>query len=112
MRLALTAFTRRGYGLAHSLARALEEQGEEVTLALPVRLAQELGTASYECLTAWTGARFADCEGLLFVGACGIAVRAIAPWVRDEYCRPRRGQCGRGRGLGGPTPLRPCGRGQ
>ena len=60
MRLALTAFTRRGYGLAHSLARALEEQGEEVTLALPVRLAQELGTASYECLTAWTGARFAS----------------------------------------------------
>ena len=88
MRLALTAFTRRGYGLACSLARALEEQGEEVKLALPARLAQELGTASYERLADWTGARFADCEGLLFVGACGIAVRAIAPWVRDKYTDP------------------------
>ena len=55
MNIALTAFTRRGYGLACSLARALEEQGEEVKLALPARLAQELGTASYERLADWTG---------------------------------------------------------
>ncbi len=37
-----------------------------------------------EELTAWAGSCFRRGEPLLVVGACGIAVRAVAPFVRDK----------------------------
>ena len=37
-----------------------------------------------EPLQEWTGEAFADHQPILFVGACGIAVRAIAPFVQDK----------------------------
>ena len=52
------------------------------------RLAGTLAAPGYEGLSDWTGARFRDCRALLFVGACGIAVRAIAPWVQDKFTDP------------------------
>lgn len=88
MRLALTAFTARGLALAEGLAAALEAQGEDCVCAAPARLAQGTGLSAYGSLSAWTGERFADCGALIFVGASGIAVRAIAPWVRDKFTDP------------------------
>lgn len=35
-------------------------------------------------LQEWTGEAFADHQPILFVGACGIAIRAIAPFVQDK----------------------------
>lgn len=37
-----------------------------------------------ENLGKWTGCSFAEKKPILFIGACGIAVRAIAPFVRDK----------------------------
>ncbi len=88
MRVAITAFTRRGIELAQRLACALQEEGEQIHCAYPRRLASALGQPGYPALTAWAGERFGDCEALLFVGACGIAVRAVAPWVRDKRTDP------------------------
>ena len=55
------------------------------------RLSSELGLPAVEDLTAWTGARFADSEALIFLSATGIAVRAIAPHVRDKFTDPAVG---------------------
>lgn len=90
MKLALIAFTRRGAALARKLAQALEEDGLLCSLTLPARLAEELDLreASYENLRSWAGARFQDSGGLIFVGAAGIAVRAVAPYVRDKLTDP------------------------
>ena len=52
------------------------------------RLSSELGLPAVEDLTAWTGARFADSEAIVFLSATGIAVRAIAPHVRDKFTDP------------------------
>lgn len=88
MKIAVTAFTRRGYYLAGKLRSALTAEGESCTLALPARLADALDEKSYERVSQWARERFEDCDGLLFVGACGIAVRAIAPYVRDKWRDP------------------------
>lgn len=87
MNIALTAFTARGKALALSLAEALEREGHRCRFACPVRLAAA-GEEGYDSLRDWTGARFQDCRALVFVGAWGITVRAIAPWVRDKFTDP------------------------
>lgn len=39
-------------------------------------------------LSEWTREQFAACDGLIFIGAAGIAVRSIAPWVKDKRSDP------------------------
>ena len=88
MNIALTAFTSRGAELAGRLAKALTEDGHSCALWVPERLAPETGLPGYRSLGPWTAERFADSDALLFVGASGIAVRAIAPYVRDKFTDP------------------------
>ena len=89
MRIALTAFTRRGGALARALSQALAGEGHACALACPARLGEDLGfPETYERVGDWAGARFRDADALLFVGASGIAVRAIAPYVRDKLTDP------------------------
>lgn len=42
----------------------------------------------YGELSTWVRRMFEEVDALLFVSACGIAVRAIAPCVRDKFCDP------------------------
>ena len=88
MNIALTAFTSRGAELAGRLAKGLTEDGHSCALWVPERLAPETGLPGYRSLGPWTAERFADSDALLFVGASGIAVRAIAPYVRDKFTDP------------------------
>lgn len=89
MNIALTAFTRKGWGLARELFQRLSEEGHLCALFCPRVLAGPLGISdSYESLGAWAGERFSDSNALIFVGASGIAVRAIAPYVRDKFTDP------------------------
>ncbi len=67
--IALIAFTERGTALAKKLSAEL---GGSLR-----------GEAGFESgsLAAWTKENFASREALVFVGAAGIAVRAVAPYV-------------------------------
>ena len=65
MNLYYLAFSPRGLALAQKLAEALG--GEAVRCGGPVTLG------------GWTAEHFAPGAGLVYVGACGIAVRAVAP---------------------------------
>jgi len=87
--VALTAFTRRGGLLAQKLAAALAADGCQCELAFGKKLAAALASpCTYDSLTAWVGAQFGKADALVFVGASGIAVRAIAPYVRDKFTDP------------------------
>ena len=83
MSTAVIAFTRRGAALGRTLADALGGR-----LYTPARFAAEVGAEPAQDLNAWTGARWRDCRALVFVGAAGIAVRAIAPHVKDKFSDP------------------------
>ena len=88
MKLAMAAFTARGAALGRQLAAALTAEGEECSLTVPARLAPALGLPAMDSLADWTAREFARADGLVFVGACGIAVRAIAPHVKDKLTDP------------------------
>ncbi|ERI61927.1 hypothetical protein HMPREF0239_05111, partial [Clostridium sp. ATCC BAA-442] len=83
MTTAVIAFTRRGAALGRSLADALGG-----TLHVPARFAPEVGAEAYFSLEGWTAWAWARADALVFVGAAGIAVRAIAPHVRDKFSDP------------------------
>ena len=74
MSRAYLAFTAKGEALAHRLAEALPGSvtrcGGDVTLK------------------GWTAEHFAQDEALIFVGAVGIAVRAIAPHCKSKASDP------------------------
>ena len=74
--IAFLAFTERGARLAETLRTSL---GGEVTRAR--------GGEDFS-LSRWTGERFTTCRALVFVGAAGIAVRAVAPYLRSKAADP------------------------
>lgn len=83
MNAAVIAFTRRGAQLGALAAKRLD-----ASLHVPPRLAEELGESAYDSLASWTAEHWDSCRALIFIGACGIAVRAIAPYVRDKFTDP------------------------
>lgn len=70
----LISFTGRGQSLAETLANALDGQA--------VRCNRE------QSLDGWTREHFQTGNALVFVGAAGIAVRAVAPYVKSKATDP------------------------
>lgn len=93
MKLAVISFTRSGGNLCSRLTRGLRERGYDCTGYIQSRLLNEFYDAPGLCpvkssLTEWTRTRFYSLDGLVFIGAVGIAVRAIAPFIKDKIRDP------------------------
>ena len=84
MRAAIFAFTERGKATAR---RAAAKLTGEIALYAPARLAGEGFTAYDGGLPEFVGGLF-DRDALVFVGATGIAVRAIASHVASKRSDP------------------------
>ncbi|EFL50366.1 cobalamin (vitamin B12) biosynthesis CbiG protein [Solidesulfovibrio fructosivorans JJ]] len=82
-RPAVYAVTRKGADLGRRLAETLEAD-----LFVPDRLATETGARGYAALGELVAATFQARPAHVFVCACGIAVRAIAPHLQDKYSDP------------------------
>lgn len=87
MNIVLFAFTDQGLEMARRIARLLEEDGERMAVYVPERLAGGACLPIEGGLKDFTGTLF-DRDALIFVGACGIAVRAIAPHVASKRSDP------------------------
>lgn len=72
MRISVISFTNQGSLLADRIKNSLSDERIE-SYRKP-----EQGVIS------WAGEQFAAKKAIVFIGACGIAVRAIAPFVKDK----------------------------
>ena len=75
MTRAYLAFTAQGFALAQKLAASLPGSVDRCG-------------AGDVSLAGWTARQFSRCDALIFVGAVGIAVRAIAPHCRNKATDP------------------------
>lgn len=78
MRIGVIAFTARGFDLGARLCVVLEQKSHI--------------TAVTRCgdqeLAAWTDEHFKSDNALVFIGAAGIAVRAVAPLIKSKTTDP------------------------
>lgn len=97
MKLAVISFTPRGTEVCRKLVERLTDLGHVCTGYIPEKYAGEPERQGEnpggilvrrESLDRWTRRMFPAMEGLVFVSAAGIAVRAVAPWVRDKMTDP------------------------
>lgn len=92
--IALICFTREGARLGRRILKVLREDGIACRGYVKAGFSslpgwQEEGlTVLKEPLPVWTKTQFERAEGLVFVGAVGIAVRAAAPCIKDKFRDP------------------------
>jgi len=89
MRVALVSFTKTGAHMCRRIEIGLAA-GKHLCMAYGMETyAEEAGILPLKgSLALWTKDAFATSEALVFVGACGIAVRTIAPYIKDKTVDP------------------------
>lgn len=81
----MISFSLTGAVLSEKLEAFWKKQGWQVenvskSVYLPISLKGSL--------REWTEEKFQECEAVIFIGACGIAVRSIAPFVKSKKTDP------------------------
>ena len=85
MKLAIISFTENGIKLSKTVAKRLSRRKVTLYTKCSRYTAEDLKVQRVkESLQVWTAQRMAEGDALLFIGACGIAVRAIAPNLTDK----------------------------
>ena len=86
----IISFTEAGYQLSCKMQDCLQERAEVVLYSGKNRVAERHAEvcAVSDGLKNWCSEVFDKSEVLIFVGACGIAVRTIAPFVNSKCTDP------------------------
>lgn len=85
MKLSIISFTENGILLSERIAELLNET--EYALYTKCRdCCKERNVVQFvtQSIGEWAKEQFEEKNALLFIGACGIAVRAIAPYITDK----------------------------
>lgn len=79
MEIGIISFTQAGKNMAGQICSALSKKGHVCSAA-----AWQKG----DSLSQWTAACWKEKKALIFVGAAGIAVRSVAPYLKDKFTDP------------------------
>lgn len=83
MKISIISFTQTGFLLSQRIAACFEK--EECRIYTRCEACKEEKNYYIEdCLSDWTKKQFEEQNAVIFIGACGIAVRAIAPCIKDK----------------------------
>ena len=85
MHISIICFSLTGYTTAEKIQKSLQQCGYTADL---FKKSKYLEDSIAENTAVWTGHHFKTDDGLVFVGACGIAVRSIAPYVASKKSDP------------------------
>ena len=85
MKVSMICFSRKGYGTGQKLLKAFLSEGIDADLSAK---SKDVAGSVDEGVRTWTGSRFSVSDVLIFIGACGIAVRSIAPYIKDKKTDP------------------------
>lgn len=93
MKLAIISFTGNGGRICEKLVKRMRELGWDCSGYVQERFLDTVQETpgicpARESVTEWTKARFNQTDALVYIGAAGIAVRAIAPCLRDKMTDP------------------------
>ena len=83
MNTAIAAFTRNGITLARKISGRFDAK-----IFVPSRLADDGLEAIDPPLSEWAGKYFHCVDAMIFIGACGIALRATAPHIMSKLHDP------------------------
>ena len=86
MKIAVFCYSDRGARLALRLPALLPE--DSVSLHSIRKYAERYGLVPHDSVRRDMGELFASHDTLIFISACGIAVREIAPHLRDKTTDP------------------------
>ena len=81
----MICFTLTGCHTGEKLKKNLEKEGHAVSLATK---SMYLPESIKESTKEWAGMQFPVSDGIIFIGAAGIAVRSIAPYVQSKKSDP------------------------
>ena len=88
-KISIFAYSQNGCAAAMKIRDVLQE--EEIRMFAPQRIIERVPEAFEPIPKAFRqlyGEMFGCCEAMIFVGACGIAVREIAPFIKSKKTDP------------------------
>lgn len=84
MKIAIISFTHKGGILNESICRDFKNQGISAQGYIPEKYAPGMKLQGFKGLSELVEYLFTSVDKILFIGACGIAVRAIAPFLKSK----------------------------
>ena len=89
MNIHIISFTQAGFSLSERIRDSLSHgDSDEISLAFGGKIADRDWASFAVTLSEWVQSGFHSGNALVFVGAAGIAVRSIAPFVNDKKTDP------------------------
>lgn len=88
MKAVVYSFSRRGAELSKYVRDFLQGVGYDAEAITMAKYAAETGLAPMTDHNTACGEAFKSCQAIVFVGAAGIAVRTIAPYIKSKLTDP------------------------
>lgn len=94
MKIDVVCFTSHGHMTASDIEQALSQEQVELVYAgsHPLANVDMRSSKTERCmqvvLSDWIARRFSEVDALIFIGATGIAVRTIAPYIKSKMTDP------------------------